>query len=468
VLTAPAGTAASLDPRLAAALALLETQLEAERQEKDIPGLAATVVRDQQVIWSRGLGLANLGDERPMQPDTIFRVGSITKVFTATMMMQLRDAGLLQLDDPVEKHIPGFTVRSPFPGSRPVTLRQLASHTSGLPVEAPLDHFRTMVFPSGVEMAMSLRDAELGFMPGTQFRYSNAGFGVLGHALERAAATPYAEYVVARILRPLGMADGGFEAGPDVARRMATLYRPRRGDRRQVEMFHPEIGGLVPSGHLYSTVNDMARFIALQFSDSSAAENGVLDAGSIQEMRAPTYVAPDWSGGMGLGWHLSRLGSHTAINKSGLTFGSTTDAAFIPALKLGVVVFVNSIALAPLMTRAGLELLAPIVEKLSRPPASEQPSADPRQWEIYVGTYAWPVMQLAVDAKLLDGRFIVVADTGLGIETVTLLPHAEHTFRMHGGSVSGELARFDLGDDGCARYLHFGPYTFEREGEPEA
>jgi CubicO group peptidase (beta-lactamase class C family) len=467
MLTAPAGTEASTDPRLAAALTLLGAQLEAERQEKDIPGLAVAVVREQEVIWSRGLGLANLKDGRPMQADTIFRVGSITKVFTATMMMQLRDAGRLQLDDPVERHIPGFTIRSPFPGSRPVTLRQLASHTSGLPVEAPLDHFRTMVFPSGAEMAMSLKDAELGFMPGTQFRYSNAGFAVLGHALERAAATPYAEYVSACILRPLGMADSGFDAGPDVERRMATLYRARRGDRRQVEMFHPEIGGLVPSGHLYSTVNDMARFIALQFSTGTAEANGVLDAGSLQETRAPNYVAPDWSGGIGLGWHLSRLGSHTAVNKSGVTFGSTTDAAFIPALKLGIAVCVNSIALAPLMTRSGLELLAPIVEKLSQPPAVDQLPVDPRQWEIYIGTYAWPLMQLAIDVKIVDGRLTVVADSGLGVETVTLVPHAEHTFRMQGGSVSGELARFELGEDGRVRYLHFGPYTFEREGEPE-
>jgi CubicO group peptidase (beta-lactamase class C family) len=470
VVEAPRTEVDAAEPRLVAALALMEAQLESERREKDIPGLAAVVVHDQDVIWARGIGLADLKEQRPMEADTPIRVGSITKVFTAAMLMQLRDAGKLQLDDPVDTHIPGFSIRSPFPGSKAITLRQLVSHTAGLPVEAPLDHFRTMAFPSGQEMAESLKDSELGFMPATQFRYSNAGFAVLGRALERAAGQPYSEYVVQRILKPLGMADSGFDADSAATERMATLYRAGRKDsrsqaekRRQVEMFHPEIGGLVPSGHLYSSVLDMARFISLQFSEGTAAENGVLAANSVKEMHAPVWIAPDWSGGIGLGWHLRPLGKHTMVFKSGLTFGSTTDAAFIPALKLGVAVFVNSVALAPVMTRAGLELLAPIVETLSKAPTVDEPTMGPEESEIYLGTYAWPAMQLAVEVKIVDGRLAVVADTGLSIDTAMLTPAGEHSFRMRGGSVSGDIATFELGQSGRIRLLHLGPYTFERE-----
>jgi CubicO group peptidase (beta-lactamase class C family) len=331
-------------------------------------------------------------------------------------------------------------------------------------VEAPLEHFHTLTFPSGAAMAESMKDAELGFMPGTQFRYSNGGYAVLGYALERACARPYADYVVERILQPLGMTSSGFDPDPEIEARMVTPYHPRRGSKELIESFHPDIGGLVPSGNLYSTVEDMARFLSLQFREDSHADNGVLDAGSLAEMHAPVWMAPDWQGGMGIGWGLGRLRDRIIVNKSGATFGTTTDAAFLPDLKLGMAVFVNSIAIAPARaTRTGLELLAPIVERLQRSAPSEPATPLPADAAKYTGTYVWPEMEVELEVTLADGQLMAAVDQSLAVERVALIPLEDGRFRIQGGSTSGDIARFEVDSSGAVQRLILGPYPFGRE-----
>jgi CubicO group peptidase (beta-lactamase class C family) len=195
-----------------AALAGLDVQIEAARQEQHVPGLSVVIVADQDVLFLKGYGLADLVNALPATPHTIYRIGSNTKLFTATMLMQLRDAGKLQLDDPVERYLPAFSIPSRFPDSPPITFRQLATHTSGLPLEAPLEygyHF-TRTFPSIEALLSSLTYLERCQPPYTAYRYSNLGFNILGHTLAQIAQQPYAEYVTQHLLNPLGMNDSGF------------------------------------------------------------------------------------------------------------------------------------------------------------------------------------------------------------------------------------------------------------------
>ncbi len=125
------------------ALAQIATQLEKEWKDKKIPGLSAAIIYDQSTIWADSYGYANQEQEFPATSQTLYSVASITKPVTATLMMHLRDAGKLQLDDPLEKHLPGFKVKSRLSNIRPPTLRQVAAHVSGLPAEAPLDYRET-------------------------------------------------------------------------------------------------------------------------------------------------------------------------------------------------------------------------------------------------------------------------------------------------------------------------------------
>ena len=123
------------DPAVSAALTQLDAQLTAIMKERNLPGLSAGVVYDHELIWTKGYGYADLERRIPADADSIYEIGSVTKLFNAVMLMKLRDAGKLSLDDPIEKYLPEFKIRSSFPDPRPPTFRQVVSHVSGLPRE---------------------------------------------------------------------------------------------------------------------------------------------------------------------------------------------------------------------------------------------------------------------------------------------------------------------------------------------
>ena len=178
----PDGQKSDRSPKLADVLAKLDEGFEKSRVEQKVVGMSVVIVHDQDVLLAKGYGYADLASKTPADKQTVYRVGSITKVFTALAMMQLRDAGKLDLDDPIEKYLPEFKIKSRFPNARPVTFRQVASHYSGLPTEAPLPYsFQDVpVFPRTEELIVSLANSELQVPVNTQSIYSNLGYNILG------------------------------------------------------------------------------------------------------------------------------------------------------------------------------------------------------------------------------------------------------------------------------------------------
>ena len=214
-------------PTLADVVAKIDEQVEKSRVKQKIVGMSVVIVHDQDVLLAKGYGYADLASKTPANPQTVYRVGSVTKVFTALAVMQLRDAGKLNLDDPIEKYLPEFKIKSRFPDARPVTFRQLASHYSGLPYEAPLPYTYqdVTVFPRTEELIASLANTELTCPVDTKFLYSNLGFNILGLAVERIAQEPYADYVTKHILQPLGMKQSGFAVTEQLKKSLATGYK---------------------------------------------------------------------------------------------------------------------------------------------------------------------------------------------------------------------------------------------------
>ena len=124
------------EPNVASSIDLLSAWIDSQILYRNQPGLSVAVVYDQELVWSAGFGHADMAQQIPATPETIYRIASITKLFTATAVLQLRDAGKLQLDDPVRKHLPWFNIQNPFGDAPPITLRHLLTHTAGLPREA--------------------------------------------------------------------------------------------------------------------------------------------------------------------------------------------------------------------------------------------------------------------------------------------------------------------------------------------
>src|SRR5918994_1271186 len=139
-------------PQVSAALTVLDSWIAATIAQKEQPGLSIGIVYDQDLIWAKGYGFADLGRQVPATPATSYRIASISKLFTATAIMQLRDAGKLRLDDPVGSRLPWFSIKKTYASGPPITVRHLITHTSGLPREVTGVNWSDLVFPKRDEM----------------------------------------------------------------------------------------------------------------------------------------------------------------------------------------------------------------------------------------------------------------------------------------------------------------------------
>lgn len=308
------------------------------RRER-LPGLSAGIVHDQELVWSAGFGAADW--EGGVAPDasTLYRVASITKTFTAAAILKLRDAGRLALDDPLHLHLPEFG-RERVGSIEHVTLRRMLSHHAGLTTEAPLPYWDSLAFPTRDALLDELPRVEAVIPPDTAFKYSNVAFGMLGEVVTRAAGVPYEEYVQSEILTPLGMHSSGLRPPSRQEGRLAVGRSPLPGGGFEPAP-HVELGGLAPCGQLYSSVEDLARWIALQFRTGGNDREPVLAGTTLEEMHRPQFLEPDWSVAYCLGWRATRTGDHVYQGHGGGLPGFASYLLFSKPHRLGVILLSN-------------------------------------------------------------------------------------------------------------------------------
>lgn len=342
----------NIDSKIQKVLASFGSLIEAELEKKRLPGVATAIIFDQETIFEESFGFANLEAKISITPQTIFRIGSITKLFTATAIMQLCENGLLQLDDKIASYI---SLPSELTS---ITVRQLMAHTSGLPREAPLDYMETLKFPGIEEIMNSMGEVSLLADSGSRYSYSNLGYALLGSVIEQISNSPYKQYVIDQILQPLGMNHSGFDL-TDKHRSQAALGYHFMDPHERAGDLDLDIGGFSPAGQIYSSVADMARFIAWQFGEQS----NILAADSRQEMYAPLLSISNEEGAA-LGWGLTQKNNYLFVSQNGRTFGYSSDLAILPECKLGAVILANlGCDPEPLsqLTQAALESLNPLL-----------------------------------------------------------------------------------------------------------
>lgn len=443
-------------PDVAAVLQVFDSWVQATAAAHDEPGLSVGIVYDQQLIWAKGYGYADLAAHTPATPASLYRIASLSKLFTATAILQLRDAGKLRLDDPVSSRLPWLHVREPAPDTGSITIEQLLTHTSGLPRELPLPYWNDLEFPSRGRMMALLGDEPAVFAPSTSRKYSNLAFALAGELVPALSGVSYEEYVRRRILEPLGM-----RATLIVPTRstpeLAVGYRRRvPGEPREKEDFI-DARALTASAGFASNVDDLARFVSLQFRDGREGGAQILRGATLREMQRLHWIDPDWQSGMGLAWELRRAGGQVRVGKAGTAPGYQSRIDIDPAAKFGVIVLANGYDSDPLMyTNQAFAIVAPAVARAVARPGTAH-SADPA-WSKYVGTYTWK----HADAQVLiaDGELImIVPDAANPWESrVRLAPAGPNTFVMHGGGNDGELLKFDIDASGAVTRLTAGSY----------
>lgn len=369
--------------------------------------LSLGMVYGQKLFWSKGYGLINMTDPARGAPtaDTPYRVGSVTKVFTTLATLQLRDAGLLDFDEPLTHFLPEFRIRNPFdkgPGPR---LSLLACHMAGLPREVPCDNVYSQgcVEPASVLLSR-IANMTLTLPPGLYPSYSNLGFALLGRALEaRVQGTLWEEIVKERIVRPLKMTNTGNDL-QSVASTIAVGYSAINTTQPLVEL-----GYASPAGQMYASVADLARLMALVFSGQAAPGIETFDALQPQTVREWLHPAFTNSDGTGFGhpWELSTVAGYTLYSKSGDINGYSAFFMAEPSMKLGFIVLRSSDDSTPLTTalNAFLATVLPAFDSALRLHADPLPQ--PAQPDDYMGIYQldYPsIGQLTLNVSLYPFR----------------------------------------------------------------
>ena len=411
------------------------------------PSLVAAVVRGGRTVWH---GARTSVDGHAPDETVQYRIGSITKTFTAVLVMRLRDEGLLDLGDPLEKHLPGTGVGE-------ATIAELLAHSAGLAAESPAPWWERTPGSLRPELSDVLGERPLLHPVGRRHHYSNPGYTLLGALVEELRGAPWEEVLRGEILEPLGLHRTSAQPQPPHAGGWAV--------HPWADALLPEpledLGRMAPAGQLWATTGDLARFAAFL----AVGDDRVLSAESVREMRTPAAPAEvsDVLDGVtyGLGMQLQSRDGRLLVGHSGSLPG------FLANLTIGVEDDVAAVVLAnctsgPLLGAVGADLVRIVAEAEPRIPEPWRPlrEVDPAlldlagQW--YWGTYAYGLRVTA------DGRIALGPLTGNG-RRARFRSNGDGTWTGLEGYFAGELLRPVRRPDGSVSHLDLGSFVFTRQ-----
>ena len=453
-------------PRLLQALRLLEVWVEAQRAYERIPGVSMGVVVDQDLVWSRGFGLAHRETRAPATPETVYSICSISKLFTSIAVMQLRDAGKLRLDDPVSEHLPWLDIEQAFPDGPPITVEGLLTHSSGLPRESDHSYWTgpDFTFPTHEQIVERVSDQRTLYPAARAFQYSNLGLTLAGELVASESGQAYGDYVREHILEPLGMSSTFTDIPRELAGgRLATGYarRQREGERAALPLF--ETRGIAPAAGFASTVGDLARFASWQLRLLERGGSEVLSANTLREMQRVHWVEPDWKTTWGLGFAIDRREDQTFVGHGGACPGYRTQVLLHPKSKVGVVFLSNAIDVdTGLFAQNAFRIVSRALDdakKPAKPPTASAASPAPDLGR-FTGLYSSAWDESAI-VPWKDGLASVDLPTRDPLAALTELRHVEGNVfrRVRDDGELGETVTFEEKDGAVSRLRWHGNYS---------
>ncbi|MFF4573228.1 serine hydrolase domain-containing protein [Streptomyces sp. NPDC001410] len=411
------------------------------------PSLVAAVVRDGRAVWH---GSRTSVDGHGPNENVQYRIGSITKTFTAVLVLRLRDEGVLDLGDPLEKHLPGT-------GAGEATIAELLAHTSGLAAESPAPWWERTPGSLRPELSDVLGEQPLLHPVGRRHHYSNPGYTLLGALVEELRGAPWEEVLHSEVLEPLGL-----------HRTTAQPQAPHAGGwavHPWADALLPEpledLGRMAPAGQLWSTTGDLARFAAFL----AGGDDRVLSAESVREMRtpaAPAEAADVVDGATyGLGMQVQRRDGRLLVGHSGSLPGFLANLTISVEDDVAAVVLANCTS-GPLLGAVGADLVRIVAEAEPRIPEPWRPlrEVDPDVLELagqwYWGTHAFALRVMA------DGLLALAPLTGGG-RRARFRSNGDGTWTGLEGYYAGELLRPVRRPDGSLIHLDLGSFVFTRQ-----
>ena len=448
------------NPGLTSTLKMIESWLNEHMEYHKIPGISIGIIYDQDLVYAKSFGYSDTENKTPATPETIYRIASITKTFTATAIMQLRDQGKLELNDPISKHLDWFEIQDRFSGAPDITIWHLLTHTSGLPREAAFPYWTDNVFPTREEMIDALPGQETIYPPEHKFKYSNLALSLTGEIVTAVSGQPYEQFIEENILKPLEMKSTSIFITDDEKKRLATPYTRLFSDGSRKIMPFTDSKGIAPAANMASTVSDLAKYISFQFRVDSSDTTTVLKGSTLREMQRIQWLAEDWTWGWGLGFGISRWNGKTLVGHSGWVAGNRTRIYFVPADKIGVVVLINADdARSTFFAKEILKQVTPVILKAVKPEVDE-PEPD-TAWMKFTGSYTDSLFYYVTEIMILNNKLVAYdhytpPEDHPEDNIVELTPESDNTFRMTGENGNGELVVFELNDKKQVVRIKFG------------
>jgi len=450
------------DPDVQAATRLFSAWLEGRLAYRGIPGVVVGVVSGDDLIWAQSYGLADLEEARPMRVDSRFRMASHSKLFTATAIMQLREAGRLRLDDPVSDYLPWFRVQPTTADDPPITIEHLLTHSSGLPREAG-PHWTDLDFPSVEEFRALTPDRRAAYPAETRWKYSNYAYTLAGMIVEAVSGMSWADYLQANIFDPLGMSASSIDREDPL---LATGYGRRMPDGSREIMPFVDARSMAAATGLSSTVGDMARFVSAQFREGTRGENRLLSTASLREMHRVRMLENDWSRGQGIGFSVMRVGDELHIGHGGGYPGYTTHTRIHLGGEVGVIVLTNTNDSGP--SQISAELMKSVGNAVIDAKREDVGLEWDPAWARFAGLYRSRGSDMHV--VRMNRKLVLLPSNRGEIDTkVTLEPIGNDLFRMmapSGGGAVGEVVRFVEKDGQVSRMITGDSYYHRVADEP--
>ncbi len=353
--------------------------------QNQIPSFSIALVVDQDIVWAKGFGFENREKNRRATAQTIYRVGSVSKLFTDLAIMQQVEQGKIDLDASATEYVKEFAPKSNFKDT--ITLRQLMSHRSGLVRESPVGHYFDPEEPTLAATVESLNLTQLVYRPTSRTKYSNAGVSVVGLALERQLKLPFADAIRQSVLSPLGMDHSSFELDSTVKPHLSDAVMWTLDGRTFPA---PSFAlGTSPAGNLYSNVIDLSKFMKAIFNGGEGERGRVLKSETLKQMMSPQFSREN--GSFGLGFHIDQFEGHKLIGHGGAVYGFSTQFEALPDEKVGVITVSAMDGSNGLARRIANEALRGLLASKNGKPIP------------------YPINTIEIDPKralLFDGRFV--------------------------------------------------------------
>lgn len=433
------------------AIALVEVWLKAMQKYDELPGISAIAVEDQEVIWEGAYGMANPDENLPMEPNTICSVCSISKLFTSISIMNLYEEGKLRLDDEIQDVLPDYDLPQQYELSGPITIRNLLTHSSGLPRENAWSHWTEddVPFPTKEQIMDKLSEQETLYPSSTYFQYSNLAMALLGFIVEEVSGQSYEEYVQEYILSPLSLDDTRPYMPEDLWGSQLAIGHAMEGlDGEQPQVPFFDGNGVNPAAGFSSTVQDLAAFASWQFRLYEADGEEILRPSTLKNMHNIHWMDSDFGTTWGLGFAVYEgPDGKKWVGHGGHCPGYKTSLALIPETIMAYSVFVNSSNANPGKYLRGIQGLIAKASSISTDNEADYIDelkeyagvyrGNGMGWHSYYGTWGDKLVSIGLPSS----------NPADGLTTYRRV-EKDHFVRIRDNGEDGESLRFIRNDDG--------------------